>query len=217
MLLCLCIFLTRYAASKRSIGVVTIGHAHHSRAAVSEHKLFTLQQQGTTQDTVSTNLATNSHALRTVDHKIAFLKMLVKARPDVKVVLVGHSVGAHICLEAIKALPPSNVLMTALLFPTVMHIGDSPNGAPTPPNLRPAHSRCLLNPYGPPYATGRKLAPVFRHMRGVVGCLTWLLACLPDRFAKTLVRWHSGRAVSASAALVQPKPAAQLLPPPTLT
>eukprot|EP00053_Salpingoeca_punica_P024068 m.12226 g.12226 ORF g.12226 m.12226 type:complete len:254 (-) comp6175_c0_seq1:1746-2507(-) len=45
-----------------------------------------------------------------------------------KVVLAGHSIGSHICLEMLRRLPEGLVLQTFLLFPTIHHIGSTPNG-----------------------------------------------------------------------------------------
>jgi len=88
-----------FQASGRSIGVCSVGHAGHSRhAAQHKHRLYNLQDQ--------------------VTHKVHVLEELVHERPHVRLVLCGHSVGAHICLEIMKALPAETVLQCVLLFPT---------------------------------------------------------------------------------------------------
>ena len=45
-----------------------------------------------------------------------------------RLILLGHSVGAYMCLEVMRALPEGAVAHALLLFPTLAHIGASPNG-----------------------------------------------------------------------------------------
>ena len=48
--------------------------------------------------------------------------------PPQRLILLGHSVGAYMCLEVMRALPEGAVAHALLLFPTLAHIGASPNG-----------------------------------------------------------------------------------------
>jgi hypothetical protein len=49
-------------------------------------------------------------------------------RQPPRLILLGHSVGAYMCLEVMRALPEGAVAHALLLFPTLAHIGASPNG-----------------------------------------------------------------------------------------
>lgn len=50
--------------------------------------------------------------------------------PEAQVVLAGHSVGAYICLQVLKAgMHRTRVAGVFLLFPTISHILDTPNGS----------------------------------------------------------------------------------------
>uniref|UniRef100_A0A8D2Q2Z9 Lipid droplet-associated hydrolase n=1 Tax=Varanus komodoensis TaxID=61221 RepID=A0A8D2Q2Z9_VARKO len=53
----------------------------------------------------------------------------------VKLVLIGHSVGCYIILEIMKYAPGLEVLRSVLLFPTIEHIAQSPNGKMMTPLL----------------------------------------------------------------------------------
>jgi len=65
-----------------------------------------------------------------VQHKVAVLTQLQALHPGCVFVLTGHSIGAWIALEAMKrskAVREATVKVVGL-FPTVHHIGSSPNG-----------------------------------------------------------------------------------------
>ena len=49
-----------------------------------------------------------------------------QGQESVKLVLVGHSIGSHICLEMLKARPDA-IDGIHMLFPTIAHIGRTPN------------------------------------------------------------------------------------------
>ena len=60
---------------------------------------------------------------RQVAHKVAFVRDLLRNRPPTtRLVLVGHSVGAYICLHLLREFAP-RVLRCFQLFPTVANIG----------------------------------------------------------------------------------------------
>ena len=74
-----------------------------------------------------------------VSHKVAVARWLLGGgaeqpapasapAPPRRLILLGHSVGAYMCLEAMRALPEGAVAHALLLFPTLAHIGASPNG-----------------------------------------------------------------------------------------
>lgn len=87
-----------------------------------------------------------------VQHKADYLRARLAQDPSRRLVLVGHSmlsgciiadmpgrpelnavrasagVGAYVCLQLLKILPPDNIAAVWCLYPTVMHIAKSPNG-----------------------------------------------------------------------------------------
>ncbi|XP_056420258.1 lipid droplet-associated hydrolase isoform X2 [Hyla sarda] len=72
-----------------------------------------------------------------IEHKLFFLKQSVPA--DIKLVLIGHSIGCYIILEMMKRSPELKVLKSILLFPTIERMAESPQGKLVTPwlcNLR---------------------------------------------------------------------------------
>lgn len=67
-----------------------------------------------------------------IEHKIKFIEEYIKN--DVKIHLIGHSVGAKICLDLLKSLSKFNeqVVQCYLMFPTIEHIADSTKGRKVP-------------------------------------------------------------------------------------
>ncbi|GAB1297286.1 Lipid droplet-associated hydrolase [Apodemus speciosus] len=61
-----------------------------------------------------------------IEHKIAFLRTHVPK--DVKLILIGHSVGSYIALHVLNRAPDLPVVHTFLLFPTIERMSTSPNG-----------------------------------------------------------------------------------------
>ncbi|KAJ8897446.1 hypothetical protein PR048_002792 [Dryococelus australis] len=62
-----------------------------------------------------------------INHKVAFIEKYVPA--DVKIYLIGHSIGCQLVLEALKhANIRSKVKKCYLLFPTIERLATSPNG-----------------------------------------------------------------------------------------
>ncbi|XP_056670965.1 lipid droplet-associated hydrolase [Monodelphis domestica] len=68
-----------------------------------------------------------------VEHKLAFLRRYVPG--SLKLVLIGHSIGAYILLEMMKRAPQLPVLRAFLLFPTIERMAKSPNGRVVTPLL----------------------------------------------------------------------------------
>ncbi|KJE92912.1 hypothetical protein CAOG_03794 [Capsaspora owczarzaki ATCC 30864] len=113
-----------WTASEHSVDVVAISHAGHSIASANNGRLFSLEEQ--------------------IAHKVDFVRALLRnggvnnldksnSEPDnVQLVLMGHSVGAHICLKVLQRLSAqerTRVSLTTLLFPTIQYIGKTPNAA----------------------------------------------------------------------------------------
>ncbi|XP_067879401.1 lipid droplet-associated hydrolase isoform X2 [Heterodontus francisci] len=59
-----------------------------------------------------------------VEHKLTFLMKNVPK--DIKLVLIGHSIGCHMILEMMKREPNLKVLKAVLLFPTIERMAESP-------------------------------------------------------------------------------------------
>ncbi|XP_013912563.1 PREDICTED: lipid droplet-associated hydrolase [Thamnophis sirtalis] len=61
-----------------------------------------------------------------VEHKLKFLRKYVPK--DVKLVLIGHSIGSYIALKIMKQSPEPEILRSILLFPTIERMAQTPNG-----------------------------------------------------------------------------------------
>lgn len=63
-----------------------------------------------------------------VEHKLAFINYHIA--PEYRLILIGHSIGAHIILQILKRLDDKGdrVLKAVLLFPTIERITASPSG-----------------------------------------------------------------------------------------
>ncbi|XP_004839126.2 lipid droplet-associated hydrolase isoform X2 [Heterocephalus glaber] len=68
-----------------------------------------------------------------IEHKIAFLRSQVPK--DVKLILIGHSVGSYMVLQILKHAPELPVIHTFLLFPTIERMAESPTGRIATPLL----------------------------------------------------------------------------------
>jgi len=181
--------------SGQAMDVICIGHAGHSRKAHNKGRLFNLYEQGTvhidyhmraaysmiglqicvTRWTPSSPRSTElAMHLLSVQHKIDFVRMLIDAEPSIRFFIMGHSVGSHISLEILKALPEQNFLRSFLFFPTIMRIGSTPNAAKLRLLFRPTAQRAAA-------------------------CTAYLLSWLPSCFTRCIVR----RAVSTRPHVVE--------------
>lgn len=137
------------------LSLITLGHAGHSiRTATTEY--YDLKTQ--------------------VQHKAAFVSGLLKHHPASRVILGGHSIGAHMAVEILRVLPPERVLRGILLFPTLLNIGSTPHG--------------------------RRLTPVFEYLRGlawaVMAAVSWLPATAHLAVIRAVVRGEVDDAGAAS-------------------
>ena len=126
------------SAAARGVRVTCVGHASHHALSASPRALSLVQQ---------------------VAHKEAYLlAALAAAPPGLRLVLVGHSVGAHMAVEAAASLqlPRGSVAGVAALFPTLLDIALTKRG--------------------------RQLAPLFSLLGTfLVSSLAWLLRALTPR------------------------------------
>ncbi|XP_074050963.1 lipid droplet-associated hydrolase [Macrotis lagotis] len=110
-----------YLNLKKQYPVWVINHAGHV-AAPSGFKMEEESLKDPSPSTVEDPFGLDGQ----VEHKLAFLRGCVPA--NVKLVLIGHSVGTYILLEMLKRVPQLPVLRSLLLFPTIERIANTPNG-----------------------------------------------------------------------------------------
>ncbi|XP_077167754.1 lipid droplet-associated hydrolase [Paroedura picta] len=95
------------------------------------------------------------------EHKLNFLRKNVPR--DMKLVLIGHSIGCYIALEMMKQAPELEVLRCVMLFPTIEHMAQSPQG--------------------------KIMTPFLCQLRYIVYMPIYLLTLLPEMIKSTLVRF----------------------------
>lgn len=53
-------------------------------------------------------------------HKAQYLIQKLEQEPNTRLILVGHSVGAYICLQLLRHVPADRVVAVWGLYPTIM-------------------------------------------------------------------------------------------------
>ncbi|XP_077668599.1 lipid droplet-associated hydrolase isoform X5 [Eretmochelys imbricata] len=96
-----------------------------------------------------------------IEHKLDFLRKNVPK--DMKLVLIGHSIGCYITLEMMKRASELQVLRSVLLFPTIERMAQSPQG--------------------------KLLTPVLCKLRYILYMPVYLLSFLPERVKTSMVRF----------------------------
>ncbi|XP_072354972.1 lipid droplet-associated hydrolase isoform X1 [Scyliorhinus torazame] len=96
-----------------------------------------------------------------IEHKLTFLRKNVPK--DIKLVLIGHSIGCHMILEMMKREPKLQVLKAVLLFPTIERMAESPQG--------------------------KLMTPVLCKLRFLMYVPIYFLSFLPESVKASLVRW----------------------------
>lgn len=102
-----------------------------------------------------------------VVHKMHFINQYVPK--DVKLHLIGHSIGSKICLELLKRFRESDDHRQAyayLLFPTLERMAQTPNG--------------------------RRMWPMLGPLRKPLVLAVSLIYRLPELWLTTLIRWFLG-------------------------
>eukprot|EP01135_Chromosphaera_perkinsii_P010503 Nk52_evm13s2152 gene=Nk52_evmTU13s2152 len=145
---------TLYEQTNHSVDIVAVGHAGHS-PIVHDIRAYDLQQQ-------------IQHKYDNIVEELNSLTATTNApqAEDYELVLVGHSVGAHICMELLRYFPEDRVRRVCHLFPTVQEIGNSPSGI--------------------------KLTPVFNYLKPVVAVLGGGVGCTPEWLLKRILSLHFG-------------------------
>lgn len=95
-----------------------------------------------------------------IEHKLNFLRKNVPE--DMKIVLIGHSIGCYIALEIMKKAPELEILRCVMLFPTVERMAQSPEG--------------------------KILTPLLCQLRYILYMPIYLLTLLPERAKDYLIR-----------------------------
>nr|XP_033792307.1 lipid droplet-associated hydrolase isoform X2 [Geotrypetes seraphini] len=96
-----------------------------------------------------------------IEHKLFFLKNNVPK--DMKLVLIGHSIGCYIILELMKRTSELQVLKSVLLFPTIERMAQSPQG--------------------------KFVTPVLCRLRYVVYISIYLLSFLPESIKASIAKF----------------------------
>ncbi|XP_026531333.1 lipid droplet-associated hydrolase isoform X2 [Notechis scutatus] len=95
------------------------------------------------------------------EHKLKFLRKYVPK--DVKLVLIGHSIGSYFILKIMKHSPELEILRSILLFPTIERMAESPQG--------------------------KLLTPLLCQLRYILYIPIYLATLLPERVKSFLVRF----------------------------
>ena len=111
----------------------------------TDSEIFDAYCLGHTGHTASDNVFTSFSFIEQTSHKIFLLrnKIFPNKNSNSKFILCGHSIGGWICIDIMRQLRNVEIsLITAslCLFPTVMHIGQSPNGKKLGPLIG---NRCI--------------------------------------------------------------------------
>ncbi|XP_058035519.1 lipid droplet-associated hydrolase isoform X1 [Ahaetulla prasina] len=93
------------------------------------------------------------------EHKLKFLRKFVPK--DVKLILIGHSIGSYLALKIMKHSPEVEILRSILLFPTIERMAQSPQG--------------------------KLLTPLLCHLRYILYIPIYLFTLLPERVKSFLV------------------------------
>ncbi|XP_060089452.1 lipid droplet-associated hydrolase [Heteronotia binoei] len=96
-----------------------------------------------------------------IEHKLNFLRKNVPQ--DMKLVLIGHSIGCYIVLEMMKQAPELEVLRCMMLFPTIERMAQSPQG--------------------------RIMTPFLCQFRYLVYMPIYLMTLLPEKIKRSVVRF----------------------------
>ncbi|XP_027955268.1 lipid droplet-associated hydrolase isoform X2 [Eumetopias jubatus] len=118
---------TLYSSINRRFPVWVISHAGHVLVPKGKKILITSDDSNAPE-------INDIYGLQgQVEHKLAFLRTHVPK--EIKLVVIGHSVGCYISLEILKLAPELPIIRSFLLFPTIERIAESPNGRIATPLL----------------------------------------------------------------------------------
>uniref|UniRef100_A0AC11C3T6 Lipid droplet associated hydrolase n=2 Tax=Ovis aries TaxID=9940 RepID=A0AC11C3T6_SHEEP len=109
-----------YSTTKRRFPVWIISHAGHALAPRGKKVLKS------SEDPNAEEIKDIYGLHGQVEHKLAFLRTQVPK--EMKLVVIGHSIGSYFSLEILKHAPELPVIHSILLFPTIERISESPKG-----------------------------------------------------------------------------------------
>lgn len=109
-----------YSTTKRRFPVWIISHAGHALAPRGKKVLKS------SEDPNAEEIKDIYGLHGQVEHKLAFLRTQVPK--EMKLVVIGHSIGSYFSLEILKHAPELPVIHAILLFPTIERISESPKG-----------------------------------------------------------------------------------------
>ncbi|XP_066091289.1 lipid droplet-associated hydrolase isoform X1 [Saccopteryx bilineata] len=116
-----------YSSINRRFPVWVVSHGGHVLTPKDKKILATI-------DDPNGQESKDTYGLRgQVEHKIAFLRAHVPK--EIKLVIVGHSIGCYISLQILKLAPELPIIHSFLLFPTIERMSESPNGRIATPLL----------------------------------------------------------------------------------
>ncbi|XP_066467802.1 lipid droplet-associated hydrolase [Tiliqua scincoides] len=140
-----------YCGLNRQYPVWVISHAGHCKVP---HGMEMLEETDTNELDV--------FGLRgQMEHKLNFLRKNVPK--DMKLVLIGHSIGCYIALEMMKKAPELEILRCVMLFPTIERMAQSPQG--------------------------KIMTPLLCQLRYILYMPIYLVTLLPERVKDPLVRY----------------------------
>lgn len=118
---------TLYSTMNKRIPIWVVSHAgFHS--GPKDQKILTAPEESDAQN-IEDIYGLNGQ----IEHKIAFLRAHVPK--DVKIILIGHSIGSYICLHVMNRVPEIPIIHAFLLFPTIERMAETPNGRIATPFL----------------------------------------------------------------------------------
>ncbi|KAL2773646.1 lipid droplet-associated hydrolase isoform a [Daubentonia madagascariensis] len=116
-----------YFLTNRRFPVWIISHAGHALAP-KDKKVLTTSEDPNAQEIKDIYGLSGQ-----IEHKLAFLRTHVPK--EMKLVLIGHSIGSYISLQMLKRAPELPVIHSFLLFPTIERMSESPRGRIATPLL----------------------------------------------------------------------------------
>ncbi|XP_060128421.1 lipid droplet-associated hydrolase [Zootoca vivipara] len=149
-----------YSCLNRQYPIWVVGHAGHCKVP---HGMKMIEE-------TDVNKLDDGFGLRgQIEHKLSFIRKNVPK--DVKLVLIGHSIGAYMIIEMLKRARDVEIIRGLLLFPTVERIAESPQG--------------------------KIMTPVLSWFRYPLYILSYLVWILPDRIKHFLLRLVSSTLLHA--------------------
>nr|XP_020639944.1 lipid droplet-associated hydrolase [Pogona vitticeps] len=146
---------TLYCSLKQQYPVWAVSHAGHCKVP---------NGMKMTEETENSNIDDVFGLRGQIEHKLSFLRKNVPK--DVKLVLIGHSIGSYISLQIMELAPELEILHSVHLFPTIERMAQSPQG--------------------------KILTPLVCYLRYIVYIPVYLMTLLPERVKSPIVRFVMG-------------------------